>query len=309
MDLKFKTLKNFGLSKKEIKVYIEALKEDNLSPYKISKLTKIPRTTVYDVLMNLSLKGLVELEQSDGMTKQQTLVRAKNPSVLRNILQKKRKKLVSLEADIIEILPGLKGSYHKDKANAFIKFYPGIEGAKKTQFDLEFMKLKLPIFSWDMLMPMDIYGSKSLNIETSKENIVRKQFGVEQKELLPLNDWTKHVLSYQYGRDKDYLSQIQMRVVDSPVFELFLRLMIKGNYVVISCADEDEMWGLKIRSKALSKSLKSIYMLNWQLGIPVTLKLIKSWGKSEMLEEEILRQAKLGKPHRKQRKRRGKRNK
>ncbi len=285
IDFTYKVLSRFGLSEKEGRVYLEALKEDNLTPYTISKLTNIPRTTVYDVLMNLSLKGLVELNQSDGMTKQQTKVRAKNPSVLRKIIRKKHKRLNSLEADIMQILPDLKKDYHKDKSNAYIKFYPGIEGANKTYFDQEFFELDMPSYSWDMLLPMDAFGSEYMDKELSKEIKKRKEKRSDTKELIPLNDWTKHVLTYQCTRDKSYLDNQHIRVVDNPIFEIFMRLMIKGKYALITCVHEDEMWGLKVRSKALAKSLKSIYLLNWQMGTPVTKKLVKSWGKNPLVRK------------------------
>lgn len=82
MDTSTKVLKRFGLTDNEIDIYIECLKNEELSPFQLSKLTGIPRTTVYDCLMSLSLKGLIELEQSDGFQKQQTRVRGKNPSEL-----------------------------------------------------------------------------------------------------------------------------------------------------------------------------------------------------------------------------------
>ena len=114
------TLKRFGLSENETKVYLESLKHNETSPFQLSKATGIPRTTVYDVVMELSLKGLIELEQSDGIQKQQTKIRAKNPSILRTILQGKRKELTSLELDILNFLPNLKADFHQNKVNAVL---------------------------------------------------------------------------------------------------------------------------------------------------------------------------------------------
>jgi sugar-specific transcriptional regulator TrmB len=78
-------LKEFGLSENEAKVYQSALELGETSPFGISKSTGIARTTVYAILTDLALKGLVELESSTGLMKQQTKVRAKNPSTLRDI--------------------------------------------------------------------------------------------------------------------------------------------------------------------------------------------------------------------------------
>ena len=91
MNLINKVLLDFGLSESEIKVYLECLKETDLGPFKLANLTGIPRTTVYEILTSLALKGLVELEHSDGFTKKQTKVKAKNPTTLREMVRNKKK--------------------------------------------------------------------------------------------------------------------------------------------------------------------------------------------------------------------------
>ena len=127
MNLTNKILTNFGLTENEIKVYLECLKETDLGPFKIANLTGIPRTTIYEILTSLSLKGLVELQQSDGLTKQQTKVRAKNPTTIRDIVRAKKQKLSQLEVDVVEILPFLNKEYFKDEANADFQ----LKGRKK----------------------------------------------------------------------------------------------------------------------------------------------------------------------------------
>lgn len=54
-----KTLKELGFSEKEILIYLALVKEKNASVLKISKNTKLPRSTVYDLLEKLIQKGLV----------------------------------------------------------------------------------------------------------------------------------------------------------------------------------------------------------------------------------------------------------
>jgi sugar-specific transcriptional regulator TrmB len=54
-----KTLKILGISEKETKVYQLIVERGKVSPAQISKLTKINRTTVYGVLKELVLQGLV----------------------------------------------------------------------------------------------------------------------------------------------------------------------------------------------------------------------------------------------------------
>ncbi len=280
------TLKEFGLTPNETIIYLASLKEDNLSPFKLAKITNIPRTTIYEILMSLSLKGLVTLEQSDGFTKQQTRVRAKNPSILREIIWEKRKKLSNLEFDIVNILPELKEDYHQEKSGADFRFYPGIDGVKKVYFEEYARDTHVPIYAFENLMPMDVFGRKETNKDVAKSLIQGVQKGIEINELVGLSEWAKHVLSYQYGRDKEYIKTRRIRIIESSSFFLNQRIVIHGNYVRISTAKESEVWGLIMKSPMLARSLESIFKTLWVYGEPVTPHLIESWGKNDFLESE-----------------------
>ncbi|MBU4210113.1 helix-turn-helix domain-containing protein [Patescibacteria group bacterium] len=284
MNQIYKTLSGFGLTKNEIKVYLQTLKENQLSPYKISKLTKIPRTTVYDILMNLSFKGLIKLKQSDGFTKQQTTITAKNPSVLRDILWKKRKKISNLELDIVDILPQLKGDFHKDESNADFKFYSGIKGAKKVYLGELDQDINTPILAFENLMPMDIFGRYQMNKDVSKGT---KQSQKNIKEIITLNDWAMHVISYQFGRDPNYIKTRQIRTIDNPIFSINQRIAIQDNRIRITTAKDSETWGLIIKSPSLAKTLASIFHILWSQAVPLTKNIIDSWGPNQFLLAEI----------------------
>lgn len=293
MNSIIKVLKEFGLSDNEAVVYIECLRHDVLSPFQIAKATAIPRTTVYDILMGLSLKGLVELEQSTGFEKQQTKVRSKNPSVLRKILQQRREDTYKVEVDISEVLPELKGMFHKDEANADFRFFPGIEGAKKVYFSMEASgDVNIPEDYWTYLMPLDVFGSENINKDVAEGTKIRKKLGAKSRDLIPLNAWTKHVLTYQYSLDPDYLKTRDFRYIEGSIFECFQDIMIKGDYIKITCTEEDEVWGLSIKSTALSKTFRSIYNLTWQMATPITEEMVKAWGENGFLKMQQLKRKK-----------------
>jgi predicted DNA-binding transcriptional regulator len=223
-----KALTSFGLTENEIVIYTEALKLEESSPFGLAKATGIPRTTVYDVLTGLSLKGLVELRQSDGISKQQTRIKAKNPSVLRKILREKRKELTGVEIDILEILPQLKGDYHGVESHADFQFFPGIEGAKRVLFGEEQDEVDVPVVVFDNQMPMDAFGSKEMDESVDVDNRFRLRASTQGRELFILTEWTKHVLSYQYHRDPNYITARQLRYLEHPVLHFNQRIAIKG---------------------------------------------------------------------------------
>lgn len=282
-----RSLQKFGLSDNEITVYLIALQHNELSPFQVAKLTNIPRTTVYDIFMSLSLKGLIDLEQNTGFEKQQTRIRAKNPSVMRKILETKRQETYDVETDLALVLPYLKQTYHKDTANALVEFFPGIAGMKHVYLDLEEAEQSYnDVISWTNLMPLDVLGGKVINQDVKDGTVARKRLNVRTKYLVPLNNWTRHVMTYQTGLDADYLQAREFRFIDSPLFSCYLEIVIAGNIMKAACAENEEVWGLVIRSKALIDTFRSIFMTQWTIAQPITEELVKSWGDNGFLKEQ-----------------------
>jgi predicted transcriptional regulator len=281
-----RTLQKFGLTSNEIKVYLEVLKLDESSPFELAHLTGIPRTTVYDILMTLSLKGLVTLTQSDGFTKQQTRIRAKNPSTLRSILRQKQKDLTSLEIDVMDILPQLKNDFQKQDANADFQFYPGIDGAVKVMTNDYLKDVSLPVAAFENLMPMDSFGRHQMNQSVAQTTKHQLNQGTYFREIVPLTDWAKHVLTYQFLRDPDYLIARETRYVENPVFDLNQRITIQGNRICITCTKDAEAWGLVLNSPSLANTLRAIFEVIWQTARPVTPEFIRSLGNNQFLAAE-----------------------
>ncbi len=287
MNTIYKTLSDFGLSKNEILVYLEAIKHTEISPFKLARLTKVPRTTVYDVMMTLALKGLITVKTSQGLEKQQTWIVAKNPSVLREMIVKRRDDLNKLDVDVVDILADLKKDHLQEKPNANFSFYPGIAGVKRVFGLIQNIPSNVEIYLWDHFMPMDTMGKEYINQEVAqglKAKDMSKQKRV--KTIIPLNDWTRHVLSYQYGRDPLYTQYHEFRFIDKSKFNLYLDMYVFLDRVALVCAKDEEAWGIMIKSKLLSLSFKSIFEVLWENAIPVTEKFVKSLGENAFLKEE-----------------------
>lgn len=277
-------LKEFGLSDNEAKVYQVALSQGETSPFAIARESGIPRTTVYTVLTDLALKGLIELESSEGLMKQQTKVRAKNPSVLRDLIWQKRNDLNKQEVDIVEILPFLKKEYLQDLTNADFQFFPGMEGANRVMFDYTDVDQDTYVFDYEI--PMDATGKEFMNKEIDKN--LQRWSGVRSTEynLISLTPWSKHVLSYQVERNPDYLNHVEHRYLPFELKGMSIMARIKGDRTWIVSVKGDEVWGIKIRSANLATSLISLHQSLWKIATPITKEIISSWGPNEFLAAE-----------------------
>lgn len=288
----YSVLTELGLSENETKVYMEAIKHKKIAPFTLARAIGIPRTTVYDIMLNLALKGLITVQQSQGLEKRQTWIVAKNPSTLRDMLFMQRKKLANVEVDLIDILPQLKGEYAKHIDNTDFQFYPGIEGAKQVMSQTISATGNDTLRVYESLMPMDTLGKQIINKDVDSGLRVKRTTNMSIKSLVALNKWTKHVLAYQYKRNADYVHLHNFRSIDNPLFAIHLDLSLLGDTVRVVCAQENEAWGLVIKSGQLAKTLASVFDVLWASARPVTEKDIQSWGQNEFFEaekEKILR--------------------
>lgn len=280
-----KTLERFGLTNNEIVVYLEALKHKEISPFKLARLTGIPRTTVYDVMTTLALKNLITLKTSQGLEKQQSWIVPKNPSVLRETIFKRREDLMRLEVDVVDILSDLKKEFLPHEHNAHMRYYPGKEGIVRVYDLMNNLSPQVQVYYFDHMMPMDNLGKDFVNKEVS---VSMKKAGVAKrvKTLFALNDWSRHVLSYQYGRNKSYIDYHEYRYIESPVFDLKHDMYVFLDKVIMVAAKDDEVWASVLTSKLVAASFISLFQTMWQTAIPVTEKFVKSLGENEFLKQE-----------------------
>lgn len=277
-------LEQFGLSANEARVYQSALKLGETSPFGIAKTTGIPRTTVYAVLTDLALKGLIELESSTGLMKQQTKVKPKNPSTLREILWRKRDDLVKKEVDIVSILPFLKQDFLQDETNSDFQFSPGAEGAAHVTFDLDHVDQDAYVF--DYLTPMDVFGTQAINKGVEEAIEFQSHAKSSEYNIVPITPWSKHALSYQLELHPDYLSHVEFRYLPFELSQMSIWLQVKGDRTRIVSVKGDEIWGLIIRSQNLADSLVAIHQALWKLASPITKEMITSWGPNDYLKAE-----------------------
>lgn len=123
-------LQEVGLNEKEAIIYLGLLKERICGASKLSKLTKIQRTTVYLELDNLIRRGLV----SYVIKNSKRYYQAASPEKLVEILDTKRQKINS-------ILPNLK-NLHPTIQPFKIEVFEGKEGIKTFYQDILNNKVK-----------------------------------------------------------------------------------------------------------------------------------------------------------------------
>lgn len=125
-------LKHFGLSEKEIAVYL-ALVDLGPAPVRaIAAKAKVNRGTSYDILKDLLALGLVSYYNKE--TKQ--YFAAEPPESLLAALDKKQEDLAELKKDISSSLPFLRTIFEKQGGKPAVKLYEGTKGIRHILEDI-----------------------------------------------------------------------------------------------------------------------------------------------------------------------------
>ena len=102
-------LKNFGLSEKEIAVYLALIELGSSSVRTISERAKVNRGTTYDILKSLISLGIISYYNKES--KQYFI--AEQPETLFTVIDKKQEDLIKVKADIEEGIPLFKTLFEK----------------------------------------------------------------------------------------------------------------------------------------------------------------------------------------------------
>jgi sugar-specific transcriptional regulator TrmB len=120
------SLKKFGLSEKEAKVYLAALELDTSGVSEIAKRANINRSTTYVLLDSLKRKGLIS---TAGEKDNEVLIfTAASPERLLQLAEESAKKYKELVGMAQNMLPELRSMHKGGKKKPRVRYFEGVEG-------------------------------------------------------------------------------------------------------------------------------------------------------------------------------------
>ncbi len=228
-------LKQYGLSEKEIEIYLAGLKAGSCTANRLSELTGIRRSTVYEVTETLKKKGLMS---SIKQEKKYYFVASKPESLIELLKEKE---------DIIKrVLPDLNKLSTVQIEKPAITIYKGSVGIRAAAEDMLSAKEIL------------VYGaSKNADavMGSYTSNFAKKRVEKKVKLKAVIEDIPKHML------EKDVKKYTQIQKLN------FLRnhntvYFIYNNKVLI-CTLKEELMVVQIESPLLVESQKLIFQFLW----------------------------------------------
>lgn len=236
-----KNLEKLGLDDKEARVYLALLELGEGNIQQIAKKSGVKRTTVYDIIESLKLKGLL----SSVRKNKKELFYAEDPRKLEDMLDEKKQTLRRILPELLSIANAL------DKKPK-IRFYEGAEGIKEVYRDT----LKYPdqeLLAWVSEEAVISFDEKFLNEYYLPKRVEKK---IWVRAIAP-----DRVYMQKYkGLDEKSLRRTKLVSMEKFPLEVEINLYGKNKIGAMSFG---EKIGLIIESQKIYTTLRSIFELNW----------------------------------------------
>lgn len=236
-------LEKQGLKPHQIKVYLTILELGRATTIEVAKKTGIKRTTTYDLIEDLIRLGYV----AEARKGKRRLFIAEDPSLLAGKLEQKL-------TDIKSVIPTLLAINSKAVPKPTVRFYDGVEGARKIMEELLTMKDKEQLYWSSVSDLVDFFGHRYMQ-SWVKRRIKR---GIWSRALLSKKS---KVPDIYLQSDAQHLREIR----HLPQGFLLDGVLCIFDNKVAYISSRQESFGFVIESEEFSKVIKLIFQSMWAI--------------------------------------------
>jgi len=255
-DLKAK-IEGIGLSDKEALVYNALIELGGAFPSKIAEYTGLKRSTVYKVLLDLSIKSLVsEIEKRNKL-----YYHIENP----NRLVRYAKDKVRIAEDQLEaaskIIPEIEGLYSLLANRPKISYFENIDGILSIYKDQVDGTKKYEMLAFSNAAELEnVFPEKFFaDYRRAKERI-----GITTRGIIPDTDKDETFVARLYdGYRKEVIPQA--KYIPAKEFPFKGEITIYGsNKVSIVNLNKEYLTGLIIEDETIHNMMRMIFELSWK---------------------------------------------
>lgn len=245
-----KELQDIGLSEKEARVYLAALKLGQATAERLAKEAKVNRSTTYVQIESLIKKGLMSTFEEG----KKTLFAPESPVRLKRLFEMKRREQEAHEQKLEHILPELSRLFEGAGERPLVRFYSGKEGiASMREEALALPKGEeiLVIYSYDSLF--GLFSKEEADAFTRK----RIERGIK----------VRHIYTRKAGKLPDagkspLLSRRFLPVEKMPLSSDFF--IYRNNVAIMAL--KGPVFGVVIESKEIADSFRALFSVIWGLA-------------------------------------------
>ena len=246
-----------GLSDKAALVYATLLAEGGCYPSAIAEATHLNRSTVYKILLDLSVKGLI----TEILKGKKLFYQIEKPQKLLRYAKSRLDQAEDVYETTKRLLPEVEGLYSLLPEKPIVKFFSGVEGVLTAYEDHVLQTKPYEMVGWvneDKLhafMPAKFFQ----DYRRRKEKI-----GVTTRGILPDRERDKDLLAAGYkGIAKKYMPIV--RYVPAETFHYASEITVYGeNKVSIFNMKADKLIGVIIEDDTIHHMMRMIFELSWK---------------------------------------------
>ncbi|OHA18125.1 MAG: hypothetical protein A2664_01490 [Candidatus Taylorbacteria bacterium RIFCSPHIGHO2_01_FULL_46_22b] len=247
-----KYLTNFGLSIKEIGVFLALVKKPNATAQELSFISDVKRPTVYHTLLSLESKGLVS--ETGDTIKRYTAV---DPNRFGSLIEEKKHDIQKLETGLPDLIRSLGVVKTMEIEDFNVKRFTGKNGVRSL-FDIAFRAKNK---RWDIIAPYNNY-LRDIDDEFGKYYLkARKYYGIKSRTL-----WDQ---GYS-GRKLNAEERVSRnpRYMPKNMSDKFNSLLILFDTSVAFVSYVEDGGGVVIISKDVYKIIHAMFETIWGISQP-----------------------------------------
>ena len=236
---------DFGLTKKQAKVYLASLQLGPASIQDIARATKDQRTNLYDSVEELVIKGLMVVVPFGKRQHYE----AQDPANLKTVLHEK-------ERALHDVLPQFSSLYGASEVKPRIRYYPGIEGYKLVYEDSLSTREKKLFGIFSMQDIWEVIGREAA------DDMVRRR--VKKGIALRVIRSKEREAEQAYPSSLGDLRELRFcpEGMDFPI-----TTYVYDNKVMI-LSSKRETFGLIIESSDIATAHRHYFSALWQISVP-----------------------------------------
>lgn len=252
-----KKVEKAGLTPKEAKVYVSLLElGGGAYPAALSKHTKLSRSTVYMVLLHLSVKGLVnEIKKKNKQFYQIT-----HP---KKLLLFGKEKLAIAEEEIesaVSALPELQGLFNALEYKPKVTYFEGVEGIMSVYNTHVTVDTPYTMYAWANTGELESLLPNKFLLWYRKEKEKKK---IKGKVVLPDSLTTKNFSKAIY-RDiqKEYIPEMKYVSQDIFPFKAEITVYDKDKVSIVTLV-KGKLIGVIIEDNTIYGLMRMIFNMGW----------------------------------------------
>ena len=251
-----KKLTNIGLTDKQASVYSALFELGGAYPSKIAEVTKINRSTVYKILLELSVKGLVnEIEKKNKLFYQ-----VEDPSKLIKFSKEQLKITEGQLEKAQDLVPELREMFSNLGDKPRVLFFEGPDTMYNLLNDMVNVDEKYEMVAFSNTgMFRDFMPTEFLKDFVKK----KEKLGITTKAIVPdtlgSRDYSKIVFK---DIDKKFWPVVKYVDPDKFMFEAEITMYGK-NKVSIAKLSKENLIGIMIEDQTIHDMLKMIFEISW----------------------------------------------